>query len=741
MFRKREATALAVVLALVALAFADVAVLGKSFYVRDIIRGFYPAFACLRNVVRAGEFPYWNPYFSSGQPLAANPAYAAIYPPVWLAIPFDGFHALALVGVLHYLIAAAGMFFLLRSLNLHPAAAAFGAISFALGGVVVSLNCLLTVLYAVSWMPWLALFTRRFVRTRRPSDFALAALFLGLILLTGEQSMILQCGALVGAYAIYRTRSARALLPAAAICAIALLVGLVQIVPALDHQRDSGRAVPLAYADVTTWSMLPARPLELINANLFGHFTPELSYYWASDHPSRLPWLFSIYAGLLAAALIVAGMARRIRGWGFAGTVSLVSYLFAIGRNGPFIPLLYRLGLGSLRYPEKFFISAMFLLTVFAAIAANEFLRDAQFRRVTFVTSIVFVVFAAGAFAFAASPAFLGVWGMNTLHIEQLTAESQAGALTSLVTAIGLVLILALRERVRLCIGLLALFVAADLGSRVRSLAPRLDSSFYTPPPLARALTALPQPVRIYNDAAWQLLLRTPPLAQGARALRVRNALLPETQALWGIESALEVDVTGTNLLPSVNFASLFLSAQRSGRRDLPQRLLSFAGATHAVVLRDARSPDDPARLLRFPGNRYYFADQLLPANRIMDPLASNHAAFVDRPLFAPAPGHVLRASEHGGSVDLDVETAGDAALIISITRHKYWRAAIDGKPASLYAANVAFQGLTVPLGRHHVLLRYRNPLIAICGVISILTTAALLVIAVAGGLRNTGSP
>ena len=77
----------------------------------------------------------------------------------------------------------------------------------------------------------------------------------------------------------------------------------------------------------------------------------------------------------------------------------------------------------------------------------------------------------------------------------------------------------------------------------------------------------------------------------------------------------------------------------------------------------------------------------------------------------------------------------------MSITRHKYWRATIDGMPASLYTANVAFQGLTIPRGRHHVTLRYRNPLIIICGIVSLLTVAALLVIAAAGALRSRARP
>ncbi|MGA8809253.1 MAG: YfhO family protein [Thermoanaerobaculia bacterium] len=740
MSRKADVVAPAVVASCVLAAFADVIVLGKVFYARDVVLGFYPSFAALRHVVRAGQFPFWNPFFSAGQPLAANPAYAALYPLPWLAIAFDGFKPFALIVILHYLIAATGFFFLLRSLRLSPAASAFGAISFALGGLMMSLNNLVTVLYAVSWMPWLALFARRFFRERKLRDFALATLILGLILLIGEQSVILQCGALLAAYGVYRWRSVRALIPTAAICAIALLVGLAQIVPALDHLRDSSRGHSLTYGDIMTWSLFPARPLEFVNANAFGNFAPDVIYFWASDHPSKLPWLFSIYAGLFAAALIVTGFVRRIRGWAFVAVVSLLSYVVALGKHGPVIPLLYKLGVRSLRYPEKFFITAIFVLTIFAAIAADEFLRDARFRRVAFLTSIAFFVIAAAVLAFAFSPMFPNVLEPKTVDVEQTLIAARSGALASFFTSIVLVLILALRDRTRLCFALLALFVAVDLGSRIRSVAPRLDESFYAPPPLAINLRAQHGPVRIFNDAAWKYLTGAARISQEESEWRLRNSLMPEIQTAWGIESALEIDVAATDLLPSAELELLFWKARRLGRDDLLQRLASFAGITHVVLLRDARSANDPVRIQPFPGNRYYFARQLLPAARIMDPDVPRFAAFVQQP-FAPAPGRVLRVNEHGNDIDIDVESAGSAALIMSITRHKYWSATIDGMPASLYAANIAFQGLTIPRGPHHVTLRYRNPLIVICGIVSLLTVAALLVIAVAGGLRSREWP
>src|SRR6266498_11634 len=205
--RKRELVALAVVLLLVTLAFADLLSTKRALYVRDVSRIYVPERLVLRDVVRSG-FPFWNPRYAAGQPLAANPTYEVFYPPYWLILLPNFLLGFALEVLVHYLLAAAGMFLLLRSLRLRAEAAAFGALTFALSGLMLSFANLLPYLFAVAWWPWLGLFARRFLDARRASDFALASLVLGLILLIGEPSTILQSGALLGAYAIYHLRSA-----------------------------------------------------------------------------------------------------------------------------------------------------------------------------------------------------------------------------------------------------------------------------------------------------------------------------------------------------------------------------------------------------------------------------------------------------------------------------------------------------------------------------------------------------
>jgi uncharacterized membrane protein YfhO len=78
-------------------------------------------------------------------------------------------------------------------------------------------------------------------------------------------------------------------------------------------------------------------------------------------------------------------------------------------------------------------------------------------------------------------------------------------------------------------------------------------------------------------------------------------------------------------------------------------------------------------------------------------------------------------------AADIDVVAGAVAFLSISVTSHKYWSATIDGQPAQLIPANIAYQGLFVPRGAHHIRMEYRNPMILIGGVITLLAVIALM--------------
>src|SRR5262249_19188476 len=85
----------------------------QTFYYRDLGLILAPARRLVAELIRAGQWPLWNPYLSGGIPLAADVVNHVFYPPsaLYYALPFD--LGLKLFILLHYLVAGLGMYALL----------------------------------------------------------------------------------------------------------------------------------------------------------------------------------------------------------------------------------------------------------------------------------------------------------------------------------------------------------------------------------------------------------------------------------------------------------------------------------------------------------------------------------------------------------------------------------------------------------------------------------------------------
>ena len=68
----------------------------------------YPYHVFWRDALRAGEFPFWNPYTFNGYPIFANPQAGYSYPPHWLFIWAPAEQGLNWVIGLHVLLAGLG---------------------------------------------------------------------------------------------------------------------------------------------------------------------------------------------------------------------------------------------------------------------------------------------------------------------------------------------------------------------------------------------------------------------------------------------------------------------------------------------------------------------------------------------------------------------------------------------------------------------------------------------------------
>src|SRR3954469_18896539 len=433
--RRSDLLAIGALTLLATIFFADVLFGVNQFYMRDLTRYYYPTKQIYREIVYGGELPLWNRYFEAGQPIAANPEHEIFYPFTWLILlpSYDLGYRLHIL--IHIYIGLLGMYLLLRSMELRPPAAWFGALSFGLGGIYLSYVNLLPILFCAAWLPLTCLFVRRFLLRRNLRDFAAAGLFLGIQFLVSEPTTVMQTGVLIGMYALYRGWYARPrvskmitrVLWIAVISITGFLLGAAQILPALDHVHDSARSRPFEFDLVSAWSMPWPKFAELIFPNVLGHISIEnVMVYWGGGlYPGMgSPFLFSIYAGIAVMALTIGGAFARPRGGRLVFLLVVFSPIPALGGPPPLLRWLYDAGIAtSIRYPEKFILMAVFAMTVFASQMLDRMLAGDEDVR-------------SGALGFAAATmmvaAILAIIGFTPLYPRIFNMLSKATDIESL---------------------------------------------------------------------------------------------------------------------------------------------------------------------------------------------------------------------------------------------------------------------------------------------------------------------
>jgi hypothetical protein len=777
--RRADLCALAFLALVATVLFADVLVGVNGFYMRDLTRYYYPAKQILREIVQHGEFPYWNRYFSAGQPIAANPEHEVFYPLTWLILLPSYDFGYRLLILLHVYIGLFAMYALLRSMDIRPFAATIGALAWGVGGLYLSYINLLPILFCAAWLPATCLFVRRFLLRPNGRDFAAGSLFLGMQFLVAEPTTIIQTGLLLGFYALYRgwysvprvSKMIGRVTWVGIISLCGLLVGAAQILPAIDHVHDSARSRPFEFDLVSAWSMPWAKFAEIIYPNILGHISIDrVMWYWAGGlYPGMgSPFLFSIYCSLFLLALAVGGAFARPRGGRLVLFLFVFCSVIALGSHTPLLKLLYDHGLSSIRYPEKFILMGIFAGIIFATQTLERILdgddaaREGALGFAVAATTIA-VLFAILSFFPLYSKGFMRVWGQTpTAGAKRMVALSHIDWIVAAVRgALLIALLFTVRSRKRaIWMAAAALYLVADLGYVTWELNPRMPRRFFDPPPAAKTLRLNHADYRVFHEVDWygqedpaRLYFSTGDAVYWV----VRNGLFPMTPAGSGVRTVLERDYDKTDLLPTIDVTDSVWDVKRSGRSDWYEPFLAFSNAWYRGVYRDFKSekarnkgnfkeslPVTFLEGMHYP--RYYFADQIVTikdrkdfSDKLSHENFSRAVAFVTQPSFVPANGVVRAVVETANSATLEVESFGQGFLVMSVTPHKYWQVTVDGAKATPVVTNVGYQGLVLTPGHHHVEMHYRNELVVVGLWITISMAGVLFMMLVLAHRRRGG--
>jgi hypothetical protein len=467
----------------------------------------------------------------------------------------------------------------------------------------------------------------------------------------------------------------------------------------------------------------------------------------------------SLYLGLPAVALVAAAAAgRRRREAAFFAAAALAAAVVSLGSHTPAYALLTKVLpiLAMVRFPAKAMIVVSLCWAVLAGIGFDAW-REAgrpggeEWRpwRVAAPTAgaLALVLTAVGLLWHAA--------GIGTVP------NLVAGAAPSLVLG-GMVLVMTRRPGPRTA-ALAAAVCATDLLLASRGLNPT------APPELLRArppvLAAIHQedgrrlyvydylaapnlaPRHLGREAPYRMRLpaNAPPWAE---AVGMRAYLLPPVAEVWGVFQSYDIDAMGLLPTAQVGLTNLLLQAEGT---PLHLRLLQLAAVSDVVALHtdglDALRPlatlpglfPEPIRVLRVPDPlpRSYAVQGVRVADGPAALAALADAAFdPSRTVILPAGAPAAASPAFIGTsrivelrpdrVVLDAEMSEAGHVVLVDAYGAGWRATVDGQPAPLLRANVAFRAVPVPPGRHRIELLCRPASVVIGLAVSLLALVAV---------------
>ena len=683
----------------------------------DVAFQMVPWQAAVRNDLRAGRAPLWNPFILCGDVLAGAGQPAPFHPSSIIGLLLPLASARTFAASFAFFLGALCAFLFLSDVGLDPAFSFLGAAAWMLS---------LHFLFWTGWpqaqsfatLPLMMAGARRLARAERGGVAAAAsALFLALV--GGHPESAFHAAAVSGLYFLWELRSAerrgRTVAAAVGTGLLAFALAAPAVLPVLE-------ALPQSAEGQERFAAAPHRTsngaLEAARSAAGAIFPDWYGRWLSSSSPSAPSFESATAASVGGIALVLAALALgspRREKWPLA-ILAAATFTVAVGAPG-LADLVGRLPVFRLALNNRLASATAFLLAALAAIGLEELARGTLRR------ALILPLAAAAAAALAAwRRPVLAARGVDPGPLVRSAAFFCGGLVLLFLWRI------ASRRTERFAWGAVAVFLAVRCAETPRPSPTFAAADFYPP---------VPELARI-------------PRGEPERIVGVGNALQPNQSALWGLE-----DVRGYEGVNNARFLEtypLWSTPQRLwfNRVDDPSRpFLRFLNVRYAAAEPSAAPPPGWNVVERGPSLAIFANPAVLPrafaprrVRFVSDPSRTvaemehetdfSGVAWIEAPDEAPREienGRAeVRVREDGPGLLLDVDAAAPAWIVASETNWKGWRARENNTRFPVGFADHAFVGFRVPAGRHRVRLEYRPRSFAIGLALAGLAVLGLLI-------------
>ena len=326
---------------------------------RDAGHFYYPTLHFEQQQWQQGQVPLWNPQDELGRPFAADASAGVFYPgKLIFMFPFAFSTCLVLYTALHLLLAAYTTFRVARYLKATALASSIAAISFALGGTVLSQHANIIFLVSAAWLPLALRYGLQLIRNENRSRAGiLLSICLALMLLGGDPQAVVhliiillvcwcilpRCPQHTSTPSTASRMPLKSLLPTLSCVAVfTAALTAIQLLPTLEWSQRSERNMRSSSQTVFQWaadnlknndfeneivapkttddnhnqrvykfSLPPWQLAELALPNVSGKLYPQRNQWTFLFPDSQSMWFPTIYQGIIPLLLTISVFTLR----------------------------------------------------------------------------------------------------------------------------------------------------------------------------------------------------------------------------------------------------------------------------------------------------------------------------------------------------------------------------------------------------------------------------------------------
>jgi|WetSurMetagenome_2_1015567.scaffolds.fasta_scaffold08118_3 hypothetical protein len=683
-----------------------------------------------------GQIPFINPYNGLGSPLLANYQLALFYPFNWLQLPIYaawGNPGLAasynLLIPLHLSLSAAGMILFLKKLKFSPLASGFGALAFSLCSYLIARTSFFSIVLTLTWLPWLMFTFTGLVAALMQNPLYFKQIwwkflaFIGifsLLLLAGHAqtawySILITAGWGV-AFGYYLKKWFGVLKSIGAFFAggiIAAMITAIQLIPTWEYLQQSQRAGSVAFDYAMTYSFWPWRLITFFLPDFFGN--PGMGTFWGYGNY----WEDACFIGLIPVVLAVYAIFRRNRiadkplhiiALTYFGIAAAISILLAFGKNTPIFGFLFNYipTFNMFQAPARWVILVCFSLTVLASIGFEILIGPSKRKQKSI---ILFIVLAAGVIVAGCASLVLHPGIPRTMPISLI----RAGVIG--VCTLFIILFIpkfASSERMHYWVAGILLITALDLLTIASPLIPFTDLKLYRSEVKTEDSSLLEPRLYIQPDDEYDLKF--------TRFFRTHDFRPIEN---W--ENLRAVNLPNSNILSNTAYVNNFDPMVPASYQALIKQLESTDNAILLQWLRHLNANSIEQIDIETPlgikmqgvaDSRFLNAFQCNESNGVLivrgkvDP---EHPIVID-----PSTNQVVADncrtlteistelhSSGSSSIEIDLSSSKPVWIEMAMIWYPGWKATLDEISIDIYKVNGILIGLQVPVGDHHLVLKY----------------------------------